>query len=155
MSVIEAADLRKVCTGRPAVDGFSFTVEEGGIFGTLGPNGAGRTTAVVCVEGLRVPDSGRVRVTGLGPRRGSTRPPAACSTRSPHANARCWPWFAKGTSSREIARELFSREATVKTHLTHLYAGLGVTDHVAAAEVAYDRGILGQPAPSSPASSPS
>ncbi|MGW2486741.1 response regulator [Streptomyces sp. NPDC001606] len=50
---------------------------------------------------------------------------------------------ARGTSNREIARELFISEATVKTHLTHLYAKLGVSDRAAAVAVAYDRGILG------------
>ncbi|GAA2604993.1 ABC transporter ATP-binding protein [Streptomyces roseoviolaceus] len=67
MSVIEVTNLRKAYAGRPAVDGVSFAVEEGEIFGVLGPNGAGKTTTVECVEGLRVPDSGRVRVTGLDP----------------------------------------------------------------------------------------
>ncbi|WP_405990704.1 response regulator [Streptomyces sp. NBC_00986] len=52
---------------------------------------------------------------------------------------------AKGTSNREIARELFISEATVKTHLTHLYGKLGVKDRAAAVAVAYDRGILGRP----------
>ncbi|WP_432117932.1 ABC transporter ATP-binding protein [Streptomyces sp. bgisy032] len=65
--VIEVAELRKSYAGRPAVDGVSFAVEEGEIFGILGPNGAGKTTTVECVAGLRVPDSGRVRVTGLDP----------------------------------------------------------------------------------------
>ncbi|MEU9957352.1 ABC transporter ATP-binding protein [Streptomyces sp. NPDC050982] len=65
--VIEVSDLRKSYGGRPAVDRVSFTVEEGEIFGVLGPNGAGKTTTVECVEGLRVPDAGRVRVTGLDP----------------------------------------------------------------------------------------
>ncbi|WP_129306458.1 response regulator transcription factor [Streptomyces sp. L2] len=51
---------------------------------------------------------------------------------------------ARGTSNREIARELFISEATVKTHLTHLYAKLGVNDRAAAVAVAYDRGILGR-----------
>ncbi|MGW1891031.1 response regulator [Streptomyces sp. NPDC002004] len=50
---------------------------------------------------------------------------------------------AKGTSNREIARVLFISEATVKTHLTHLYAKLGVSDRAAAVAVGYDRGILG------------
>ncbi|MGW7612441.1 response regulator [Streptomyces sp. NPDC054766] len=50
---------------------------------------------------------------------------------------------AKGTSNREIARELFISEATVKTHLTHLYAKLGVKDRAAAVATAYERGILG------------
>ncbi|MFF3931724.1 response regulator [Streptomyces hirsutus] len=52
---------------------------------------------------------------------------------------------ARGTSNREIARELFISEATVKTHLTHLYAKLGVRDRAAAVAVAYERGILGRP----------
>jgi len=66
-SVIEVTDLRKSYGGRAVVDGVSFAVEEGEIFGILGPNGAGKTTTVECVEGLRVPDAGRVRVAGLDP----------------------------------------------------------------------------------------
>ncbi|MFY4717504.1 response regulator [Streptomyces sp. LaBMicrA B280] len=50
---------------------------------------------------------------------------------------------ARGTSNREIARELFISEATVKTHLTHLYTKLGAKDRAAAVAAAYDRGILG------------
>ncbi|MEU4086995.1 response regulator transcription factor [Streptomyces aureus] len=50
---------------------------------------------------------------------------------------------ARGTSNREIARELFISEATVKTHLTHVYAKLGVKDRAAAVATAYERGILG------------
>ncbi|GLF99621.1 response regulator transcription factor [Streptomyces yaizuensis] len=50
---------------------------------------------------------------------------------------------ARGTSNREIARELFISEATVKTHLTHVYGKLGVKDRAAAVAVAYERGILG------------
>ena len=67
MPVIEVSELRKTYSGRAVVDGVSFAVEEGEIFGILGPNGAGKTTTVECVEGLRVPDAGRVRVTGLDP----------------------------------------------------------------------------------------
>jgi ABC-2 type transport system ATP-binding protein len=65
--VVEVSDLRKSYGGRAAVDGVSFAVEEGEIFGILGPNGAGKTTTVECVEGLRVPDAGRIRVAGLDP----------------------------------------------------------------------------------------
>ncbi|WP_320783635.1 response regulator transcription factor [Streptomyces sp. CRN 30] len=50
---------------------------------------------------------------------------------------------ARGASNREIARELFISEATVKTHLTHLYGKLGVNDRAAAVATAYERGILG------------
>ncbi|MET9953075.1 response regulator transcription factor [Streptomyces sp. NPDC006339] len=51
---------------------------------------------------------------------------------------------AKGTSNRAIAAELFISEATVKTHLTHIYAKLGAKDRAAAVAVAYERGILGR-----------
>ncbi|WP_405675719.1 response regulator transcription factor [Streptomyces sp. NBC_01511] len=50
---------------------------------------------------------------------------------------------ARGTSNRGIAAELFISEATVKTHLTHIYAKLGVKDRAAAVAVGYDRKILG------------
>jgi ABC-2 type transport system ATP-binding protein len=67
MAVIEVSDLYKTYGDRRAVDGVSFTVEEGEIFGILGPNGAGKTTTVECVEGLRRPDGGRIRVAGYDP----------------------------------------------------------------------------------------
>ncbi|WP_409240457.1 ABC transporter ATP-binding protein [Streptomyces sp. PA5.6] len=67
MPLIEVHGLNKAYGGRTVVDGVSFGVEEGEIFGILGPNGAGKTTTVECVEGLRVPDSGVVRVAGLDP----------------------------------------------------------------------------------------
>ncbi|MGW7685748.1 ABC transporter ATP-binding protein [Kribbella sp. NPDC054772] len=66
-SIVEVSDLRKAYGARTVVDRVSFSVDEGEIFGILGPNGAGKTTTVECVEGLRVPDSGQVRVAGLDP----------------------------------------------------------------------------------------
>ncbi|WP_228083593.1 response regulator [Streptomyces profundus] len=50
---------------------------------------------------------------------------------------------AQGTPNREIARRLFISEATVKTHLAHLYAKLDANDRAAAVATAYERGILG------------
>jgi ABC-2 type transport system ATP-binding protein len=69
MPVIEVDNLRKRYGQRTAVDGVSFSVEAGEIFGIVGPNGAGKTTTVECVEGLRTPDAGSIRVLGLDPRR--------------------------------------------------------------------------------------
>ena len=48
-----------------AVDGMSFAVGRGEIFGLLGPNGAGKTTTVEIIEGLREADGGTVSVLGL------------------------------------------------------------------------------------------
>jgi ABC-2 type transport system ATP-binding protein len=50
-----------------AVDGLSFTVARGEVFGLLGPNGAGKTTTVETLEGYRTPDAGTVRVLDLDP----------------------------------------------------------------------------------------
>lgn len=69
MSVISVEGLRKGYGQTRAVDGVSFDVGEGEIFGIIGPNGAGKTTTVECLEGLRVPDEGRVRVLGQDPLR--------------------------------------------------------------------------------------
>ncbi|MBA0127132.1 ABC transporter ATP-binding protein [Haloechinothrix sp. YIM 98757] len=52
-----------------AVDGVSFDVHRGEIFGIIGPNGAGKTTLLECVEGLRTHDSGSIEVLGLDPQR--------------------------------------------------------------------------------------
>lgn len=65
--MIEVEGLRKAYGDKVVVDGVSFEVAEGEIFGILGPNGAGKTTTVECVEGLRTPDAGTVRVGGLDP----------------------------------------------------------------------------------------
>lgn len=48
-----------------AVDGISFEVAQGEIFGMLGPNGAGKTTTLEIIEGLRLPDAGRVLIDGI------------------------------------------------------------------------------------------
>jgi ABC-2 type transport system ATP-binding protein len=62
---IDVRDLRKRYGDVQAVDGVTFDVRRGEVFGMLGPNGAGKTTTVEMMEGLRTPDSGEVRVLGL------------------------------------------------------------------------------------------
>ena len=49
---------------------------------------------------------------------------------------------AAGSTNREAARRLFISEATVKTHLLHIYAKLGVGDRAAAVAEAFHRGLL-------------
>ncbi|HSN73646.1 MAG TPA: ABC transporter ATP-binding protein, partial [Anaerolineae bacterium] len=65
--VIEVCNLRKVYGTVIAVDGVSFEVGAGEIFGIVGPNGAGKTTTIECIEGLRRPDDGSVRLLGMDP----------------------------------------------------------------------------------------
>lgn len=66
-AVIEVESISKSYARRPVVDDVSFSVTDGEIFGLLGANGAGKTTTVECLQGLRRPDTGRVRVLGLDP----------------------------------------------------------------------------------------
>ena len=63
--IIVVEDLRKRYGDVQAVDGVSFQVERGEVFGLLGPNGSGKTTTVEIIEGMRSPDSGRATVGGI------------------------------------------------------------------------------------------
>ena len=63
--VIRVSDLKKHYGDVKAVDGVSFEVARGEVFGMLGPNGAGKTTTIEVLEGLRDPDSGIVEVLGM------------------------------------------------------------------------------------------
>jgi len=51
--------------------------------------------------------------------------------------------ISQGSTNRETAAKLFISEATVKTHLLHVYAKLGVRDRAAAVAAAFERGLLG------------
>jgi ABC-2 type transport system ATP-binding protein len=68
-TIVQVEGLRKTYGTTVAVDGVSFEVREGEIFGMVGPNGAGKTTTIECLEGLRKPDAGTVRVLGVDPQR--------------------------------------------------------------------------------------
>src|SRR6266542_2061003 len=66
VNAIEASNLRKTYKGGVrALDGLSFAVDAGTIFGLLGPNGAGKSTTVKIISTLSRPDSGEARVAGL------------------------------------------------------------------------------------------
>jgi ABC-2 type transport system ATP-binding protein len=67
--VIEAKGLTKRYGKVNAVDGISFAIERGEIFGLLGPNGAGKTTTILMLLGLSDVTSGMVRVLGHDPGR--------------------------------------------------------------------------------------
>jgi ABC-2 type transport system ATP-binding protein len=67
-TAIRVEGLRKRYGDLLAVDGVSFEVGEGEIFGLLGPNGSGKTTTVECLQGLRRADAGVLEVFGCDPR---------------------------------------------------------------------------------------
>jgi len=64
MSLLEVSQLRKSFGSHVAVDGLSFRVEAGEVFGLLGPNGAGKSTTMMMIAGLRRPDAGTVSIGG-------------------------------------------------------------------------------------------
>lgn len=63
--MISVKDLTKVYDGKKVVDGISFDVKKGEIFGILGPNGAGKTTTLEMMEALRPIDGGSVVIDGI------------------------------------------------------------------------------------------
>ena len=65
VNIIQVEGLRKSYSDLKAVDGLSFAVGAGEVFGILGPNGAGKTTTVEILEGMREPDSGTALVNGI------------------------------------------------------------------------------------------
>ncbi|MCD6510994.1 MAG: ABC transporter ATP-binding protein [Thaumarchaeota archaeon] len=64
MNAIEARELKKSFNGVAAVNGVSFSVREGEVFGFLGPNGAGKTTTIRMLVGLLKPDGGKAFIMG-------------------------------------------------------------------------------------------
>jgi len=67
MNPVEVKSLKKYYGNIKAVDGISFTVNPGEVFGLLGPNGAGKTTTIEILEGLRKREDGDVKVLGFDP----------------------------------------------------------------------------------------
>ena len=67
--VISVEGLSKRYGDLSAVDGVSFGVRRGEIFGILGPNGAGKTTTLECIEGLVKPTAGKTAVLGIDTQR--------------------------------------------------------------------------------------
>jgi ABC-2 type transport system ATP-binding protein len=67
MIPVEISSVKKSYGDVKAVDGVSFSVNEGEVFALLGPNGAGKTTLIEILEGLRKRDEGAVKVLGIDP----------------------------------------------------------------------------------------
>ena len=68
MHKVVVRDLEKRYDAVLAAQGVSFEIDDGEIFGLLGPNGSGKTTTLECVIGLRQPDAGHIEVCGMDAR---------------------------------------------------------------------------------------
>jgi ABC-2 type transport system ATP-binding protein len=64
-TILKVKDLKKVYDGKAAVDGVSFEVKKGEVFGILGPNGAGKTTTLEMIETMRSIDGGSIVIDGI------------------------------------------------------------------------------------------
>ncbi len=64
-AIVHVSNLKKVYDDKIAVNGISFDVQRGEIFGILGPNGAGKTTTLEMIETLRPIDGGSIIIDGL------------------------------------------------------------------------------------------
>ena len=64
MPLLSVSDLHKAYAGVPAVDGVSFSAEEGELLCLLGPSGCGKTTMLRVLAGLDEPDSGTITFDG-------------------------------------------------------------------------------------------
>ena len=64
MTIIQVENIRKSFAKNKAVDGVSFDVEKGRIFGLLGPNGAGKTTTIRMINNILGPDEGSITING-------------------------------------------------------------------------------------------
>lgn len=68
--VIEVFGLSKSYFGRQVIENMDITVSKGEVYGLLGANGSGKTTAIECMLGTRKADAGSVSILGLNPRTG-------------------------------------------------------------------------------------
>lgn len=64
-AILKVNDLQKSYNGKKVVNGISFEVKKGEIFGILGPNGAGKTTTLEMIEALRPIDGGSAIIDGI------------------------------------------------------------------------------------------
>src|SRR5882757_5440241 len=64
MDILQVRNLKKSFSEQKAVDGISFTLGKGSIFGLLGPNGAGKTSLIRMITGIFYPDEGSILIDG-------------------------------------------------------------------------------------------
>ena len=144
--VIEVEHLHKQYRDQVAVGDLSFTVERGEIFGVLEAGATGYLLKDApreeLIRAVRAAFAGEAVLSPAVASRlmGQVRkpPPEVLSQRELEVLA----LIADGATNRQAAAKLFISEATVKTHLLHIYEKLGVRDRAAAVAEAYRRRLL-------------
>jgi len=125
-AVIEVRDLVKIYPGdTKAVDGISFGIAAGELFGFLGPNGAGKTTTIRILATLLRPTSGTAKVAGLDVTEQATevRRQLGLAMQSPALDA-----FSTGRETLELAGRLHRMSsAEIKSRADELLELMGLT----------------------------
>jgi ABC-type multidrug transport system ATPase subunit len=101
VSIIETMSLTKRYGSKLAVDGISFAVEQGQVFGFLGPNGSGKTTTIGMLLGILTPTSGQIRLFGMTGHRGLHR--ARQRTGATLENPNFYPYLSGVDNLRIVA----------------------------------------------------
>ncbi len=139
MTAIETQALSKRYGDLVAVDGLDLRVEEGEVFGLLGPNGSGKTTTILMLLGLTEPTSGRVRVLGYDP----VREPLSVKRRVGYLPDTVG--FYDELSGRENLRYTAAlcglRGRSVETRIEEALASMGLTDAADRPVRTYSRGM--------------
>lgn len=140
-AVLEIHDIRKTFGGLKAVDGLSFSIQQGDVLGLLGPNGSGKTTLMNLISGALKPTGGSIRLGGneIGGKRPDLIARAGVArtfqlvrllpSLSILENVAVSAVFGPRSLSRHDA------EAVARTCLERV--GLAGRDHVAAGELTY------------------
>jgi ABC-2 type transport system ATP-binding protein len=102
-SALQVQDLHVSYGSKRAVDGVSFEISEGEIFGLLGPNGAGKTSTLSAIEGLVHPKSGSIRIGDV--------------------DVETHPTAAKARMGVQLQSTSFQSDLTI-SEIVRLYAGL-------------------------------
>jgi iron(III) transport system ATP-binding protein len=125
--------LRKVfATGKPAVDGVSFTVAPGEIVVLLGPSGCGKTTTLRCVAGLEQPSGGEIGIGGQlvsAPAHGVLVPPRQRNIGMVFQSYAVWPHM---TVWKNVAYPLQQRRASgteIERQVAEALALVGLSDY--------------------------
>ena len=126
---LEIANLRKVfATGKPAVDGVSFTVDAGEIVVLLGPSGCGKTTTLRCVAGLEHPTTGTIDIGGervSDPAQGLLVPPRARNVGMVFQSYAVWPHM---TVRQNVAYPLKGRSLSRGDMVAKVVGALDLVD---------------------------
>ncbi len=138
-AVIETEGLTKRYGRQTAVEGLTFTVEEGQIFGFLGPNGAGKTTTLLMLLGLTEPSSGSARVLGFDP----VREPLAVKSAVGYLPEQVG-FYTDLTAAENlafVARLNNLEEAEAQTRMAEALSLVGLADEADKLTGAYSRGM--------------